>query len=77
MKPAYGPPYATGMPKLCASPTTISAPHDAGVASAAIEIASATTAIGTVSEARTASCDGASRASTQPKKFGDCSATAA
>ena len=72
IKPTYGPPYAIATPKLCASPTTICAPHDAGVASAASEIASLTTAIGTVSLAATASRTAGANVSTFPKKFGDC-----
>ena len=77
MNPAYGPPYACATPKLCASPATICAPHDAGGSSAASESASVTTAIGMVALAFSASRISGVSASTFPKKFGDYIAKAA
>src|SRR5580658_756308 len=77
INPTYGPPYAIATPKLWASPTTICAPQDDGVASAPSDIASLTTAIGTVSLALTASRAADESESTLPKKFGDCNATQA
>src|SRR5208283_1685084 len=55
----------------CASPTQISAPHERGGASTASESGSATTQILTASSASSGS------ASIAPKKFGDCTMTAA